>query len=432
MEEQQGDGKDMAEEKNNSKELQKDTGQRIKQRKSTDTNEVRRQRNEMEDNEQQKHYSKEATVIVNTTEVRDRRVEDVIKAVIEKVGLSKVLAVRPRLNNEYEVTVTDEEACEVLKDGLTVKGIVCEVRNLQERECVVSFMHLPAYVTDEEITAKLRTWGVKVTSAIRRRYYPDTTITDGTRYVRVKFPKEVLSLPYSTRFDTAEGVQYFRIIHDRQMKICRLCMKPGHILKDCPDFTCRDCGEKGHFARECDAVRCPECRKVMVKCECWMEEDIETDKDYEQVDEMEKSQDVDDAKEDVQTEQSEEEEENQKGEDAEEEQNYCEMEREQEEEGHGIQSEILKQTREAEKERQGMQMIEKATQGGKEEDNRNEWEKVTITRRRQLKVKPNLENAKKRQTIKEKLKEKGIKRRDYGVNSFEVLMELEKVDECIE
>lgn len=77
-------------------------------------------------------------------------------------------------------------------------------------------------------------------------------------------------------------------------------------------------------------------------------------------------------------------------------------------------------------------MIEKAKQGGKEEDNKNEWEKVTITRRRQLKVKPNLENAKKRQTIKEKLKEKGIKRRDYGVNSFEVLMELEKVDECIE
>lgn len=77
-------------------------------------------------------------------------------------------------------------------------------------------------------------------------------------------------------------------------------------------------------------------------------------------------------------------------------------------------------------------MIEKAKQGGKEEDNKNEWEKVTITRRRQLKVKPNLENVKKRHTIKEKLKEKGIKRRDYGENTFEVLMELEKVDECLE
>lgn len=432
MEEQHGNGKDMAEEKSNSKELQKDTGERIKQRKSTKTSEVRRQRNEMEDNEQQKHYSKEATVIVNATEVRDRRVEDVIKAVIEKVGLSKVLAVRPRLNNEYEVTVTDEEACEVLKEGLTVKGIVCEVRNLQERECVVSFMHLPAYITDEEIMAKLQTWGVKVTSAIRRRYYPDTTITDGTRYVRVKFPKEVLSLPYSTRFDTAEGVQYFRIIHDRQMKICRLCMKPGHILKDCPDFSCRDCGEKGHFSRECDAVRCPECRKVLVKCECWIEEDAETDKDYEQVDEMEKSQDVDDAKEDEQTEQTEEEDENQIGEDAEEEQKYCEMEKEQEEEGHGIQTEILKQTREEEKERQEMQMIEKATPGRKE-DNKNDWEKVTITRRRQLKVKPNLENVQNRHIIKKKeLKEKVFKKRDYGENSFEVLMQLGKVDECSE
>ncbi|XP_026121888.1 protein SREK1IP1-like, partial [Carassius auratus] len=161
-------------------------------------------------------------------------------------------------------------------------------------------------------------------------------------------------------------------------------MKPGHILKDCPDFSCRDCGEKGHFSRECDAVRCPECRKVLVKCECWIEEDVETDKDYEQVDEMEKSQDVDDVNEDKQTEQTEEEEENQIGEDAEEEQKYCEMERDKEEEGHGIQTEILKQTREEEKERQEMQMIEKATPGRKE-DNKNDWEKVTITRRRQLK-----------------------------------------------
>ncbi len=103
------------------------------------------------------------------------------------------------------------------------------------------------------------------------RTYPGTEIADGTRYMKAKFPQEVTSLPYSSKFETAEGTQYFRIIHDRQVKTCRLCMDPGHVLKDCPEFKCYQCEEQGHFARSCNAVRCPECRKVLVRCECWME-----------------------------------------------------------------------------------------------------------------------------------------------------------------
>lgn len=42
-----------------------------------------------------------------------------------------------------------------LIDGLTINGIECEVKRLQNREYVVSFMHLPAYTADEEILNKL-------------------------------------------------------------------------------------------------------------------------------------------------------------------------------------------------------------------------------------------------------------------------------------
>ncbi len=220
-------------------------------------------------------YSKEATVIIDMAEQSDARAEDIIKAVNERIGGGKILAVRPRQGKEYEITLTNREACDGLDKGLIIKGKLCEIRKLKTREYVVSFIHLPAYIEDSEILNKLENWGVTPASEIRRRMYPGTDVADGTRYLRVKFPKEVVSLPYSTKFDTEEGTQHFRIMHDRQVKTCRLCMNPGHVFKDCPEFKCFQCDEQGHFARDCDAVKCPDCRKVMVRCECWMEDEDE-------------------------------------------------------------------------------------------------------------------------------------------------------------
>ncbi|KAK3519552.1 hypothetical protein QTP86_003836 [Hemibagrus guttatus] len=164
-----------------------------------------------------------------------------------------------------------EETCDKLIDGLRINGVDCEVKNLQSRVYVVSFMHLPVYLDDREILGKLEGWGVDPITKIRRRRYPGTDIEDGTRFLKVRFPKEVASLPYSTRLETAEGLQYFRGMHSHQVKTCRLCMSPDHLLKECPNFVCYKCEERGHYARDCNAVRCPGCQDVLYKCECWME-----------------------------------------------------------------------------------------------------------------------------------------------------------------
>ncbi len=221
----------------------------------------------------ERKYLKEATVIVNVENVIEVRVEDIIKAVTEQCGHGKILALRPRQGKEYELTMEEEETCDKLIDGLRIKGVDCGVKNLQNRDYVVSFMHLPVYLDDKEILGKLEGWGVDPITKVRRRRYPGTDIEDGTRFLKVRFPKEVASLPYSTRLETAEGLQYFRVMHSHQVKTCRLCMSPDHLLKECPKFVCYKCEERGHYARYCNAVRCPGCQEVLNKCECWMEDE---------------------------------------------------------------------------------------------------------------------------------------------------------------
>ncbi|KAL0147147.1 hypothetical protein M9458_057671 [Cirrhinus mrigala] len=200
-------------------------------------------------------YLKEATVIVNVEEINEVRAMDIIKAVTEKYGNGKILALRPRQGKEYELTMENKEVCDDLADGLLVKGVNCEVKKLQNRDYVVSFMHLPAYLDDEMILNKLEGWGVFPLSKIKRRLYPGTNIEDGTRFVKVRFPREIVSLPYSTKLETAEGPQFFQVMHSNQVKTCKLCMSPDHLVKDCPDFRCYKCEERGHFARDCDTVR---------------------------------------------------------------------------------------------------------------------------------------------------------------------------------
>ncbi|XP_062236547.1 uncharacterized protein LOC133933448 isoform X2 [Platichthys flesus] len=131
-------------------------------------------------------------------------------------------------------------------------------------------MSLSFYIEDREILAKLQLWGVAAVSPIKRRMWPGTNVADGTRFLKVKFNNQIQSLPYSARFDTALGAEYFRVLHDKQVKVCRLCIKPGHIMRECPEFHCNRCGVQGHYARECKQGRnkCDLCQNLMSECRC--------------------------------------------------------------------------------------------------------------------------------------------------------------------
>lgn len=173
-------------------------------------------------------------------------------------------------HNRYEMTMSHPKGKERLLEGFKMGETRIHARELCNNELVVSFLNLPFYIEDCEIHAKLSSWGVSAASPIKRRMWPGTNVADGTRFLKVKFNDHVQSLPYSTKFSTALGAEYFRVIHDKQMKVCRMCIQPGHIMRECPEFQCHKCGVQGHFARECkkNKNKCSLCYNSMEECIC--------------------------------------------------------------------------------------------------------------------------------------------------------------------
>ena len=199
-------------------------------------------------------FLKELTVIVWWEGgVQKLSVLDMLVGVQELCGV--IMGCREKGGGGFEVTMKERGGMESLLEGVRVRGVLVEARGLLKNEVTVSFMNIPVYIEDDEILLKLMNWGVEPASHIIRRRVPGTRIADGTRHLRVVFKGDVHSLPYSTKFEVAGGEEYFNVKHDGQRQVCRNCLKPGHIFRECPDVVCFRCREGGHLARNCEVGR---------------------------------------------------------------------------------------------------------------------------------------------------------------------------------
>lgn len=149
-----------------------------------------------------RHRSYEKRLTVSVEIMGDDRVTmmELLKKVKEECGV--VIGCRYKTPREYELTMCDEKGKNKLLDGLKIKNGRIMAKEINNTETVVSFMNLPTYIKDEEITGKLKDWGVMAISTIKRRMWPGTDIADGTRFLKVKFTDTIKSLPYSTKFET--------------------------------------------------------------------------------------------------------------------------------------------------------------------------------------------------------------------------------------
>lgn len=94
-----------------------------------------------------------------------------------------LMACRKLGSNKYEITLSNSEGKQRILEGFSIDSTRVDVTDLCRDEVMVSFLQLPAYVTDKEILDKLILWGVTPVSPIKRRMWPRTNAADGTRFV---------------------------------------------------------------------------------------------------------------------------------------------------------------------------------------------------------------------------------------------------------
>lgn len=226
-------------------------------------------------------YRRDCSLLIDVGDNKRVKSETIISAACKLCGHENIFGCVPRSGNMFEITTSDRKYVDILEDGLYIGTNLYESKKFIQDKFVVSLMHLPTYITDNEIEQKLTQCDANIISPIKRRFVEveGNKFADGTRFCNVRLNENKRSLPFTMKFHDGICDSYYRVIHDGQCKTCSVCGSHTHLRKECPEFVCFQCGVQGHMKRHCPAEKCRYCRRY--KCVC--EEEPENDENGENV-----------------------------------------------------------------------------------------------------------------------------------------------------
>lgn len=216
-------------------------------------------------------YKIENTVIVNV-EGKEVEADDIIDCIEELCGEDTVFACVLSAGNTYEVTMMNGDCKDAITPTLQIGDTTVSVSSVSDKSTMVSILHLPTYISDKEIVEKIQSYNIQIISPIYRKYRKTRKrrkrrIADGTRYFRVKFPKEITSLPWFITFEIRGTSRYFRTIHDNQVRVCFKCCSVDHLARNCPLNKCYSCFEYGHISWDCPMILYKDSDETINECQ---------------------------------------------------------------------------------------------------------------------------------------------------------------------
>ena len=182
--------------------------------------------------------------------------DDVLKSIIEDVGDNTIVGC-VKTSGYWTITMKNSADAELIQDtGLEIKGEQCEVWGVEKSILTVSLFGVPCYISDSELTNKLEEYGCVIKAKWTRKYYENYPgVENGTRFARVQLPNKAKSLPYVI----VVAGEHLKLKHNRQSKVCNICLSDDHVMRQCPEYVCRECEGHGHPESRCPKVKCFRC-----------------------------------------------------------------------------------------------------------------------------------------------------------------------------
>lgn len=153
------------------------------------------------------------------------------------INCPDILSVQVSAKGQCLVTFAKPDIADAIAlRGFSLGKETISPRHFAERTIQLHIHDVPVWVSDGYVTSALAQYG-SVAGPLRHGKFKSragTPIANGTRFATFK-PKPNVQIP--SNVSTPDGKSMFRVYYEGQVPTCFQCKSPGHIAKDCDQFS---------------------------------------------------------------------------------------------------------------------------------------------------------------------------------------------------